>query len=168
MARRQCDRSSNSSFLIGVPTTYPERLARDYLVSLVVGVLIQQWRGIIAGSLRWRRQSRSIPDGLYLLHMPILWFCFRYISAPILVQSCLFAVLCVVTPWAAYRWIEQPMIDFGRALASRSRSDGDGPMLTSSTAFGEHPSSVNLRRTLPMQIVNSSSHVPSTNSGQSC
>jgi peptidoglycan/LPS O-acetylase OafA/YrhL len=70
--------------------------------------------------------------GSYLFHVPVMWISFFVIAAPYL-QWPAFVGLSLAIPWAAYRWIEEPMITLGRQLASRV-SESEGMPLKSAAA----------------------------------
>jgi peptidoglycan/LPS O-acetylase OafA/YrhL len=58
---------------------------------------------------------------LYLIHVPILYFCFNllYGRIPLAAVFAVFAVLLPLASEAAYRWIEVPSIRLGRVLSGK-------------------------------------------------
>ena len=56
--------------------------------------------------------------GIYLSHVPIIWFSFNYLSdQPIALTLPVFLCLIVGIPWMSYHLLEAPMIGFGARLA---------------------------------------------------
>jgi peptidoglycan/LPS O-acetylase OafA/YrhL len=55
--------------------------------------------------------------GLYLAHIPIMWFAFRQLSQPKVIQLAVFAVLLAGVPVALYHLIEEPLIRAGGRVA---------------------------------------------------
>jgi peptidoglycan/LPS O-acetylase OafA/YrhL len=63
--------------------------------------------------------------GIYLSHVPILWFAFvKMTSIPVAARWGLAVVLIVAVPVALYHLIEQPAIDFGRKLTQAHSGNG--------------------------------------------
>jgi peptidoglycan/LPS O-acetylase OafA/YrhL len=56
--------------------------------------------------------------GIYLSHVSIMWFAFRYLKAlPFAVQFAIFSVLMIVIPLVLYHAVEEPFIRLGSRLA---------------------------------------------------
>ena len=57
--------------------------------------------------------------GIYLCHVPVLWFCFvKMAHLPVIIQWTIMTLLMVVIPIAAFRLVEAPLIAIGRRLSS--------------------------------------------------
>ena len=110
----------------------------DYTMCLVLGGLIPCFRDMRSSPLTGISHAvAKYSYGTYLFHVPVMWFSFFYaasfLNTPL--QWVLFGVLSAAVPWAAYRWIENPMIVFGRSLADRaSKPEGDLAMRSAATA----------------------------------
>lgn len=52
--------------------------------------------------------------GIYLLHMPAWSIAFEWVKAPALVQWVAYMILLVALPWAAYKYIESPIIEWAK------------------------------------------------------
>lgn len=94
----------------------------DYMMCLVLGGVIPCFRDM--RSTPFTEISRVVAKysyGTYLFHVPVMWVSFFYASSFLngWLQWVLFAILSAAVPWAAYRWIEDPMITFGRRIADR-------------------------------------------------
>jgi peptidoglycan/LPS O-acetylase OafA/YrhL len=55
--------------------------------------------------------------GIYLSHVPIMWFTFHKLSAPVPVQIVLFLILIVTVPVGLYHSLEGPMIRVGHRVS---------------------------------------------------
>jgi len=95
--------------------------ARGWLLCLAIALLIPAVREMPAS--RITALSGVIAKysyGIYLLHIPALWFSFIVLSSsPAYVQWSVFAALVVALPWLAYTMIEDPGIRIGRRVAQR-------------------------------------------------
>jgi len=79
---------------------------------------------------RFARAAKTIATysyGIYLLHVPALWFAFTVLHAPSVVQWASFAVLLFFMPWLGYRLIERPLIRAGAALVHRAPAYSSEP-----------------------------------------
>jgi peptidoglycan/LPS O-acetylase OafA/YrhL len=66
--------------------------------------------------------------GIYLSHVPILWFSFHYLAAHAFVtQIATFCLLMFIVPFSAYHCIESPMIRLGARLADRFTASSCSP-----------------------------------------
>lgn len=52
--------------------------------------------------------------GIYLLHMPAWSIAFDTVQAPVVVQWATYLLLLVALPWAAYKYIESPIIEWAK------------------------------------------------------
>jgi peptidoglycan/LPS O-acetylase OafA/YrhL len=58
--------------------------------------------------------------GIYLCHVPVLWFCFAKLAhLPAIIQWTTLALLMVVIPVASFRLVEAPLIAIGRRLTQK-------------------------------------------------
>jgi peptidoglycan/LPS O-acetylase OafA/YrhL len=63
--------------------------------------------------------------GIYLSHVPIIWFAFNYLSdQPLVLKLSTFLCLIVGVPWLSYHFLEDPMISFGAKLADNIKHRG--------------------------------------------
>jgi peptidoglycan/LPS O-acetylase OafA/YrhL len=88
-------------------------------VGTVLAVLLPHFRDFTSPLIR--RASLNIAKysyGVYLAHIPIMWFAFRKLGAyPRPVQGTLFLGLLALIPVLLYHLIEQPLIDAGSRIA---------------------------------------------------
>jgi peptidoglycan/LPS O-acetylase OafA/YrhL len=99
---------------------HPER---GWLPCLCLGALIPliadarpSWLTTVA------HEICEVSYGIYLLNVPILWLSFIVLSrAPLALQWTTCAALLVIVPLAAHRFLEQPGMRLGRALAKAER-----------------------------------------------
>jgi peptidoglycan/LPS O-acetylase OafA/YrhL len=106
-------------------------LIRDYLTCLVIAVAIGYVKEMREGPLV--RASRTVAKysyGIYLLHMPILWFAFQYMRVDVPAQLFLFTALCSILPWIGYRLIEEPMIAIGRRITKNTTDSAHTPVFS--------------------------------------
>jgi len=93
----------------------------DFVVCMLIGALIPNFKELPS---TWLTAAGHIVAkysyGIYLFHVPVLWFAFVKLHAlPSPVQWAAFCVLLCVIPWAAYTYIEAPLIGLGRRVAGR-------------------------------------------------
>ncbi|HEV8415389.1 MAG TPA: acyltransferase [Bryobacteraceae bacterium] len=93
----------------------------DYTVCMLLGLVIPN---VLELDESWiTRASRSVARysyGIYLCHDPVIWFSFvKLKSFPVGVRWAALVLLMVIVPVAAYRLLEQPVIEIGRRLAAR-------------------------------------------------
>jgi peptidoglycan/LPS O-acetylase OafA/YrhL len=99
----------------------PIRRLSSYVLCLVLGTLFPlchehnlSWFTKVANTLA------KYSYGIYLFHLPIMWLAFvKLRSLTLIGQFVLFTLLMFVVPWVAFRWIENPLIELGRRLATR-------------------------------------------------
>jgi peptidoglycan/LPS O-acetylase OafA/YrhL len=101
----------------------------DYLLCLGLGALIPLFRDLPATPLTQLSQIvAKYSYGIYLSHAPVMWLAF-FSLAPyfkVVVQWIAFVGFIGLVPWAVYRWVEHPMIEFGRLLSQRGRTRSAG------------------------------------------
>jgi peptidoglycan/LPS O-acetylase OafA/YrhL len=107
------------SFVLNL-TIFPDYRA-DYIVCMLLGLVIPN---VLELKESWITQaSRSVAKysyGIYLCHDPVIWFSFiKLKSFPVPVRWAALLFLMFVVPVAAYRWLENPLIEFGRRLATQ-------------------------------------------------
>ncbi len=93
----------------------------DYVFCMLLGGLIPQFRDLVQP---WLTGASHViarySYGIYLFHSPVIWFAFVKLGAfPTWVQWASLCVLMCVVPWIAYTWLEAPLIEIGRRVASR-------------------------------------------------
>ena len=106
----------------------------DYIMCLALGAALACFKDI--RTTRFTRVCRTVAKysyGSYLFHVPVMWISFFMIAAPDL-QWPAFVGLSLAIPWAAYRWIEEPMIALGRRLAARVSESEDMPLKSAAAA----------------------------------
>lgn len=104
-----------------IPYVNRERWA--WVLCLVLGLAIPQFKTIPTSILRSAAALvAKYSYGIYLSHMPIMWFAFRYINAPKLVNYAIFLPLSAAVPVAMFHLIENPGIRVGVRLARRLSS----------------------------------------------
>ncbi|HUA84878.1 MAG TPA: acyltransferase [Bryobacteraceae bacterium] len=93
----------------------------DYVLCVAVGALIPNFRDLASSWLtRACHVVAKYSYGIYLFHLPILWLAlFKLAFLPVALRWLALAVLMTVVPWAMYRWLEAPLIETGRRLATR-------------------------------------------------
>lgn len=93
----------------------------DYVFCMLLGGFIPQFGDLVQPWLT--RASYALARysyGIYLFHSPVIWFaCVKLGAFPAWVQWASLCVLMCVIPWAAYTWLEAPLIEAGRRAASR-------------------------------------------------
>lgn len=91
------------------------RSSRDTLICLVLAVTVACFKDVPSGRLSAAASTvAKYSYGVYLLHMPLILFCFQYLKPAPAVSLALFCVLCTALPFAAYHCIEAPMMAYGR------------------------------------------------------
>jgi len=93
----------------------------DFVLCMLLGLVIPN---IVDLNESWiTRASRSVAKysyGIYLCHEPVIWFSFiKLKSFPVAVRWTALVLLMIVVPLAGYRWLEAPLIEIGRRLATR-------------------------------------------------
>ena len=69
-----------------------------------------------------RRASHYIAKysyGLYVAHIPIMWFAYQKLALPRIEQTAIFLVLLAAIPALLYHTVEEPMIRAGARLADK-------------------------------------------------
>jgi peptidoglycan/LPS O-acetylase OafA/YrhL len=91
----------------------------DFLLCMAVGVLIPNVKDINESFVtKVSQQIAKHSYGIYLGHIPIIWFSFVCLKhLPMVRQSSICAALLVVMPWISYKLIEAPMVRVGQRLA---------------------------------------------------
>jgi peptidoglycan/LPS O-acetylase OafA/YrhL len=90
----------------------------EWLLCLLLGFSIPLFRqmqkgAVVKGAALVARYSYAI----YLSHQPLLWLCFRRVSAPPGIRWAAFAIVSVLLPVLLYHVVEAPMIRLGKRLA---------------------------------------------------
>jgi peptidoglycan/LPS O-acetylase OafA/YrhL len=95
--------------------------ATDWLLCLALGLSVPLFRPIPANVLAVAAKAVArYSYGIYLSHVPLLWLCFQHMDGVgQRARWVCFAALITVVPVALYHLVEQPMIRFGKRLASR-------------------------------------------------
>jgi peptidoglycan/LPS O-acetylase OafA/YrhL len=98
----------------------PDSAERGWLPCLLLGAAIPLVRDAAPSAITsLAHKVCDVSYGLYLLHVPALWFSFVVLrSAPLWSQWLSCAALFVALPWAAHRFIEQPAIRLGKAVVA--------------------------------------------------
>ncbi len=93
----------------------------SWVFCLALGALIPRCRELRSPSLAWcGKMLARYSYGIYLVHVPILYLCFRDLGAlPALIRWTLFLAGVATVSGLAYHFIEKPGIAYGRALARR-------------------------------------------------
>jgi peptidoglycan/LPS O-acetylase OafA/YrhL len=93
----------------------------DYALCMILGALVSCFRDLAPS---WVTGASHLVArysyGIYLFHLPVIWFSFfklRFLPVPL--QWAALCILMCLIPWAAYRWLEAPLIETGRRVASR-------------------------------------------------
>ncbi len=108
-----------------VPLQFPiSGMLSGWALCLVLGLTIPQFRQIRSPWLcQPSRVVAKYSYGIYLSHVPVFWFCFRYLdTTPFAFQCLLAAILAAALPVAAFHAIEKPFIEWGKQL-SRGRGE---------------------------------------------
>jgi peptidoglycan/LPS O-acetylase OafA/YrhL len=110
-------------YLVGRVTVLPDARS-DYLLCMFLGIVIPNVLDLQQSWItKTAHEIARYSYGIYLSHVPILWFCFIKLSSlPILVRWSAFVVLMIVVPFAVYTWIEEPCIRIGRRVAESNFS----------------------------------------------
>ena len=92
-----------------------------WLMCTVLGVAIPQFYDLPIG---WLTKAAHVVAqysyGIYLVHVPMIWFAFVYLGPlSFWVSLAIFLVAAVGLSVAAYHLVEEPMIGVGRRLSSR-------------------------------------------------
>ncbi len=98
---------------------FPTR--RSELAMTLLGFAIPQFREMTNAAVKaMAHQLAKYSYGIYLLHAPLLEFCFVHLRRLGMAERAgVFAVLLVICPVIAYHLIEKPMIDVGHRLSRR-------------------------------------------------
>ena len=96
-------------------------LVRDWLLCAAVGLAIPLFLEVRS---RWLKSISKLVArysyGIYVSHVPILWFCFIRVHVGSAVVSALLAILLTAAiAVLVYHWIEDPAIRVGKRLATR-------------------------------------------------
>lgn len=107
------------NFLLSL-TILPDYRA-DFVLCMLLGLVIPN---VVDLNESWMtRASRTVARysyGIYLCHDPVIWFSFiKLKSFPVPFRWAALVLLMVFVPWAAYRFLETPLIETGRRLAAR-------------------------------------------------
>jgi peptidoglycan/LPS O-acetylase OafA/YrhL len=101
-------------------TVLPDYRA-DYVLCMLLGLVIPNFADL--NEFWLTRVSRSVAKysyGIYLCHDPVIWFSFiKLKSFPVPARWAALVLLMIAVPVAAHRWLEAPLIDVGRRLATR-------------------------------------------------
>jgi peptidoglycan/LPS O-acetylase OafA/YrhL len=92
----------------------------DYTVCLVLGLVIPYFNDLGPNILT--NASRAIATysyGIYLFHVPVMWFAFVCVPASLPIRWAAFAVLTPVIPWLSYHLLEAPFVTIGKKIADR-------------------------------------------------
>jgi peptidoglycan/LPS O-acetylase OafA/YrhL len=93
----------------------------DYVLCMLLGLVIPNFADL--NEFWLTRVSRSVAKysyGIYLCHDPVIWFSFiKLKSFPVPARWAALVLLMIAVPVAAHRWLEAPLIDVGRRLATR-------------------------------------------------
>jgi len=108
----------------------PWHLERTWPFCLLLGVFIPS---IAELPESWITRSAATVAkysyGIYLCHVPLLWFCtIKLYGQPFVIQALVFATLLVLVPFAAYHLIESPAIKLGVKLAHGSMRGTKSPI----------------------------------------
>jgi peptidoglycan/LPS O-acetylase OafA/YrhL len=95
--------------------------SRGWIECLLLGLVAPRFRET---SMAWlKKLSHTVAQysyGIYLLHPPLMWVAFKKLHAlPIGIQWAVFLVLMTTLCFAAYHWIESPLLKTGGKLAKR-------------------------------------------------
>jgi peptidoglycan/LPS O-acetylase OafA/YrhL len=98
-----------------------KKLPLAWFLALVLGAVFPFTREI-----QWRplnRLSRWIAEisyGIYLSHIPLMWFTLKVLAPyPLVIRLVVLFISSAVVPMFLYRFVEKPMIGVGARLASR-------------------------------------------------
>ena len=94
----------------------------EWILFATFALLLPRFRDIASPSVR--RSVRLVARysyGIYLAHIPIMWFSFQILSSrPAWLQIVIFAILMAALPVALYHALEEPLIRFGVRVAART------------------------------------------------
>jgi peptidoglycan/LPS O-acetylase OafA/YrhL len=94
----------------------------SWFFCLVMGLALPAFREVRSRPIRKAAKWLATHSyGIYLVHAPLLWICFVWLKASLPVQIAAFFAADAIIPIALYRFIEHPMIRFGRQIAERER-----------------------------------------------
>ena len=98
--------------------SHHDSLAPQWAFCLSLGLVIPFVRELPRSALtRAGNVIATYSYGIYLLHIPALWFALvLFRGAPLVVQWLIFAFLACALPWAAYHLVERPGIRVGQRL----------------------------------------------------
>ena len=93
----------------------------DYILCMFLGLVIPNVADL---SKSWlTRASQAVAKysyGIYLCHSPVIWFAFVKLAwLPLALRWAALVTMMVLVPVAAYRLLENPLIETGRRLAAR-------------------------------------------------
>jgi peptidoglycan/LPS O-acetylase OafA/YrhL len=90
----------------------------EWLMCLLLGFSIPLFRQIPKGAVsKGAALVARYSYAIYLSHQPLLWLCFRRISAQRGIRWAVFAIASILLPVWLYHVVEAPMIRVGRRLA---------------------------------------------------
>ena len=90
----------------------------EWLLCLLLGFSIPLFRQLQKGAVaKCAALVARYSYAIYLSHQPLLWLCFRRISAPPGIRWAAFAIVSVLLPVLLYHVVEAPMIRLGKRLA---------------------------------------------------
>lgn len=104
----------------------------NWILSLALGLLIPTFYDLpISPLTKLAALIAKYSYGIYLAHMPLLWFSFVVLrDVPVVVQWTSLITLSVAIPVGLYHAIEEPMIRVGKRLAgSLELKNAEGPEL---------------------------------------
>lgn len=105
--------------MMGAPSE--KSASRGWVFCLALGLAIPLFREL--KSPGWNRIYLWIARysyGIYLAHLPVFWFCFRFLRGfPAPVQWTTMVVLSIAIPVACYHFLEAPLMKLGKQVAER-------------------------------------------------
>jgi len=95
-------------------------LVNDWVFCGIVALALPYFRSIKLGWLKvLSKQIAQYSYGVYICHVPVLWFCFvKCHFGSVIVSSACSLLTTALTAFVLYRWIEEPAIQLGRCLTS--------------------------------------------------
>ena len=96
----------------------PSKFWRDWEFTIAVGLFIPAFLDLrTSWFTRAAHTLCTYSYGVYLLHIPAIWFAVRVAGKrPVVVQGIVFIVVLVPLVYAAYQFIERPCIQFGKRV----------------------------------------------------
>jgi len=91
---------------------------------LVIGAMVPQFKEFTASTFTQAcHVIATYSYGIYLFHLPVIWFVFFKLKMwPVWAQWSALGGLMWLVPWAAYHYLESPLIQVGRNLTFGARS----------------------------------------------